>query len=85
MDILSSYQRLTIQLNNRLNLQITYAIRLDLLALLTAIFAIGLFKTSNIVAALFSLLYALIFGLLAPGFIIVWKLKHFFLLYLTES
>ncbi len=73
------------QLKNRLNLLFTYAIRLVLLAVLTAIFAIGLFKTSNIVAALFSLLYALIFGLLAPGFIIVWKLKHFFLLYLTES
>ncbi len=66
------------QLKNRLNLLFTYAIRLVLLAVLTAIFAIGLFKTSNIVAALFSLLYALIFGLLAPGFIIVWELKHFF-------
>ncbi len=61
-----------------LNLLLPYAISLVLLALLIAIFAIGLFNTSNIAMALVLLLYGLIFGLLAPGFLIVLGLEHFF-------
>jgi hypothetical protein len=66
------------RLKKRLNLLFTCAISLVLLALLTAIFAMGFFNTSNIVLPLVALLYALIFGLLGVGVLIVWVFKDFF-------
>jgi hypothetical protein len=62
----------------RLNLLFTCAISLVLLVLLTAIFAQGFFNTSNIALPLIVLVYALIFGLLGSGILIVWVFKDFF-------
>ena len=64
--------------NERLNLLFTCAISLVLLVLLTAIFAQGFFNTSNIALPLIVLVYALIFGLLGSGILIVWVFKDFF-------
>ena len=78
MDVLSNYQRLIMRPNERLNLLFTCAISLVLLVLLTAIFAQGFFNTSNIALPLIVLVYALIFGLLGSGILIVWVFKDFF-------